>query len=74
MATSASGITTAPSPMRKRAKRRPPSNYRHADAAAGSPWDSWDDLRHGPCAESAYTYPRCSEEALLQWEQLLGRQ
>ena len=39
-------------------------------AAAGSPWDCWDDRRHGP----AEHYPTCTEEAVLRWEELLGRQ
>lgn len=36
---------------------------------AGLPWDAWDDCRHGP----ADHYPTCTEEAVLRWEELLGR-
>ena len=39
------------------------------DLRAGSPWDAWEDRRHGP----AETYPSCSQAALLRWEELLGQ-
>ena len=38
--------------------------------AAGSPWDCWDDRRHGAAEVS---FPRCTEAALISWEDLLGR-
>lgn len=35
----------------------------------GSPWDVWEDRRHGPSEH----YPSCTEEAMLRWEELLGQ-
>lgn len=40
----------------------------------GSPWDTWDDARHGPVeAPEGYNLHRCTETAFLSWEALIGR-
>ena len=41
------------------------------DSRAGSPWDAWEDRRHGAADVG---FPSCSMAALLTWEALLGRQ
>jgi len=53
---------------RSRRKNRPLAVVITPDHA-GSTWDTWEDRRHGP----ADTYPTCTEEAMLRWEELLGQ-
>jgi len=53
---------------RNRKKNRPMALVITPDHS-GSPWDTWEDRRHGP----ADTYPTCTEEAMLRWEELLGQ-
>lgn len=59
---------------RNRRKKRPLAvvitpEFHGNPSNAGSPWDAWEDRRHGP----ADTYPTCTQEAMLRWEEVLGQ-